>query len=410
MITAQLGPPPAVPGRASTAEGSAGDDAPGTSTATGDDAFVALLLGIGPSANGADEAAPPSPAAGPLTGELLTETDAEAAGLTPPAPPAAGTPPVANAAASAPRGAATTALTAAAPAASTPVGGSTEARIVTSGRPDQAAATPASPAAPSTGSASLGAPRRGDASAVPVATGAPTAPPVQAPAIPAAAATVTITLSRQEAPVTARAEGAPASAAPSAAPPVATVPPPAAATPPAAPESGSEAPAPAVSPPVHVAAPGPAPAAGHVGMPSGVTSAAELAHELGARMRMAVREGGRELVVNLRPPELGHLTVRVTMIDGSLTAHITADRPDAVRLLQQSLPQLGAVLGDLGYNLDGLDVTYGGQDRRDAPGSSPDGHTADAGAHGASDDGSAAIPVSSTAATVTDGDRLDLLV
>lgn len=407
MITAQLGPPPAVPGRASTAEGSAGEDAPGTSTATEDGAFVALLLGIGPSAD--DDAAPPSPAAGPLTGELLTETDAEAVGLTPPGPPAAGTPPVADAAASARQGAATTALTAAAPGVSPPVGGSTEARIVTSGRPDQAA-TPASPAAPSTGSASVGAPRQGDASAVPVATGAPTAPPVQAPAIPAAAATVTITLSRQEAPVAARAERAPASTAPSVTSPGATVPPPAAATPPAAPASGAEAPAPAVSPPVHPTSPGPVPAAGHVGLPSGVTSAAELAHELGARMRMAVREGGRELVVNLRPPELGHLTVRVTMIDGSLTAHITADRPDAARLLQQSLQQLGAVLGDLGYNLDGLDVTYGGQERRDAPGSSPDGHTAAAGAHGAPDDGSAAIPVPSTAATVTDGDRLDLLV
>ncbi len=68
MITAQLGPPPAVPGRASTAEGSAGEDAPGTSTATEDGAFVALLLGIGPSADGADDAPHPHPQPDPSRG------------------------------------------------------------------------------------------------------------------------------------------------------------------------------------------------------------------------------------------------------------------------------------------------------------------------------------------------------
>lgn len=410
MITAQLGPPPAVPGRASTAEGSAGDDAPGTSTASEDGAFVALLLGIGPSADGTDEAAPPTPAAGPLTGELPTATDADAAGLTPPPPPAAGTPHVANAPAT-PQVATATTTAAAAQGAASSGDAVTAASVATAGRPDHVAA-PASPAASSAGPASTGAPRPSDASAVPVIVGAPAAPQAPAPATPTAAATVTITLSRQETPVASSAEGTPASPGSPVTPPaVATVPPTlAASTPAAVPASGADSPAVAPSPPAHITAPGRVPAADHVGMPTGVTSAAELANELGARMRMAVREGGRELVVNLRPPELGHLTVRVTMIDGSLTAHITADRPDAARLLQQSLQQLGAVLGDLGYNLDGLDVTYGGQDRRDAPGSSPDGHTAAAGAHGAPDDGSAAIPVPSTAATVTDGDRLDLLV
>ena len=39
-------------------------------------------------------------------------------------------------------------------------------------------------------------------------------------------------------------------------------------------------------------------------------------------------------------------------------------------MLQQSLGQLDPALSDLGYSLDGLDVSYGGQDARDARSSS----------------------------------------
>jgi hypothetical protein len=100
----------------------------------------------------------------------------------------------------------------------------------------------------------------------------------------------------------------------------------------------------------------------------------ELAQEIGARVHMAVREGGRELVVNLRPADLGRLTIRVTMTDGVMHAQILADRPEAARMLQGSLGHLGAALGDLGYSLDSLDVSYGGQgspDPRDAAPSAP---------------------------------------
>jgi chemotaxis protein MotD len=148
-----------------------------------------------------------------------------------------------------------------------------------------------------------------------------------------------------------------------------------------------------------------------------VTNASELAHELGARMRMAVREGGRELVVNMRPAELGHLTVRVTMVDGVLTAQIAADRPEAARLLQQSLPQLGAVLQDLGYSVDGLDVSYAGQQGHpghDASGAAKE-RTAAGGAGGADGDTTATgepgvvAAGASSPSGVAGGDHLDLL-
>ena len=100
----------------------------------------------------------------------------------------------------------------------------------------------------------------------------------------------------------------------------------------------------------------------------GTTTPHELAKELGQRVHMAIREGGKELLVNLRPPDLGHLTIRVTMTDGVMQAQITADRPEAAKLLQQSLGNLGSALGDLGYAMGNLDVAY--QGGRDAQASS----------------------------------------
>ena len=140
----------------------------------------------------------------------------------------------------------------------------------------------------------------------------------------------------------------------------------------------------------------------------GLTTPHELARELGHRVQMAVREGGRELLITLRPPELGHLTIRVTMIDGVLQAQIVADRPEAARLLQQSLSHLDSSLGDLGYSLDSLDVAYSGHDPRDAHGST---RGQDAAARDGSGDAGGTTPPATPSTLVAAGapGGLDLL-
>ena len=138
----------------------------------------------------------------------------------------------------------------------------------------------------------------------------------------------------------------------------------------------------------------------------GLTTTHELARELGTRVHMAVREGGRELLVNLRPRDLGQLTIRVTMTDGVLHAQITADRPEAARMLQQSLGQLDTALTDLGYSLDGLDVSYSGQDARDARSSS--GGT-DAPARAVAIDDTEAVTATPSTHAAASPSRLDLL-
>jgi flagellar hook-length control protein FliK len=140
-----------------------------------------------------------------------------------------------------------------------------------------------------------------------------------------------------------------------------------------------------------------------------MTTPHELAEELGQRVHMAVREGGRELLVNLRPPDLGHLTIRVTMTDGVLQAQIMADRPEAAKLLQQTLGTLDSALGDLGYSMGDLDVAYGGG--RDAQASSQG--SAGATARGDAEAGEAAdgaqAPSATTSTGTGDTPGLDLL-
>jgi flagellar hook-length control protein FliK len=75
---------------------------------------------------------------------------------------------------------------------------------------------------------------------------------------------------------------------------------------------------------------------------------------------MAVRAEGREIQLHLRPPDLGQLAIRVVVHDGVLQAHIAADRPEAARLLEQSLGHLQDILAERGYELGSVDVEAGG--------------------------------------------------
>lgn len=353
MITAQLGPPTTVAaaGRRDEGPDPAGGDATGAP-----EAFVALLAQL------VDPAPPPlappslTNAAGPQLGELLTDTGADAADVTSATPT-----PVADAGTlGAQRAPASMSLVAPAAFVSMP----SPAATAPSGSV-QAVATPASSAAQTAPATTVVAVAASSVDPVTEAPVAPTAMPVataaaSAPAPAAAtggvlgspeppadgpAALVTMTLSRPgDGPPAAGREAIARSSGgeqPAAGPRGEVAPPAAIVTPPAPPPAATTA-STATAPLARA------------------TNAAELAHELGARMRMAVREGGRELVVSLRPAELGQLTVRVTVVDGALTAQIAADRPEAARMLQQSLGQLNAVLAELGFQLDSLDIAWNG--------------------------------------------------
>jgi hypothetical protein len=416
MTAAQLGPPPVAASRGGSAPSgsrSATDGATGALVETEDGGFVAVLEGhTAPTSDATADAGQNPDAAGPPTGELPTEdvADADASDGVTVAPAEVAEVIAAAVVVAAPLAAAATAPVPAAPAAPMPAGTAAPAPAPA---PAMAPATAPAPVPPPHGLAPAALdgeaavaplPTTVPAAALAAATDAPVAGTTPAPgAVAAPAATLTLTLS-------AAAPEAPA--APVA--PVVTDDAPAPAPVPrhdaaAAVPKAAEAPA----PPAGLAAP--VPAAPHVSPLDGLTRAGglttphELARELGHRVQMAVREGGRELLISLRPPELGHLTIRVTMVDGALQAQILADRPEAARLLQQSLAHLDSSLGDLGYSLDSLDVAFTGRDPRDAHGSAR-GHDATAGAEPDAAGGTtppAAVPSTPVAAGTPGG--LDLL-
>ncbi|MEQ8833056.1 MAG: flagellar hook-length control protein FliK [Miltoncostaeaceae bacterium] len=440
-MTAQLGPPPAVAGRG---RGSGQDGAARGGPPDDPRGFAALLVQqAGPPAETAPAVTDPL-AAGPLIGELLNVTGADVAGTPPPqtgvgettdaldqprALPARGAAAPDTADVLVGPAAQASAVAHAATSAAGDGGGATRAAVhaallarKSEGAPVPAAqasivppaATPATPAAagttaPAAVAASVAAPASVEgappAGAVPAATPAGTSattttaaaataaaePAADAPAQPVAV--VTVAMSR-------RPEGADGAREARAVPAVESAPGRAEGA--SAPVSGA-VPAPAHGAPVAGAVP-----AAQAPAMARATNAAELAGELGARMRMAVREGGRELVVSLRPAELGHLTVRVTMVDGALTAQIAADRPEAARMLQQSLGQLGTVLNEMGFQVDSLEIGWTGEEAgahsgadRDEEGPASGG--ADDAAPGFTLDGDVAdmVPVGATSTTDT---------
>jgi len=212
----------------------------------------------------------------------------------------------------------------------------------------------------------------------------PTASPAAAPA-PAAPPAGTA------APTPAAAAGPPAAlfalAGGTAAPPVETVAPVAAdpapgrdlAAPPP-PPGGIGAAAAAFAPPAPAADSGgataPAPAAAAPGF-----DAAEVARQASDQLVRLVASSGREVTVQLHPPELGDLTVRVAVAGRDVSAWFGSPQPLVQQAIGAALGQLQAGLGSAGYTLShawvGADASGAGERGRDpAPPQPPRGVSA----------------------------------
>jgi flagellar hook-length control protein FliK len=417
VIDAQLGPPPVAAGRggAAPAGRAQGDSATGDLVDKADGGFVAVLDGHTPPDSTDAPAEAQDNAAGPPTGELPTETvaDADGSALTATAVTdaalaaiAAALAPVVPAttpAAAATGAPATTVATQTATTVATPPAGIAPAAIDADGK--AVPTLPTAGGAPALAAAATAAGGATEGADAPAATLTLTLTPTAA--APAQGTTTTAAVAEVPGAAPAAPAAAPAPAAPAPAPaPAAAVPAKADPAPaPSTPDASSGLVAPAAPTP----APAPPAPSAQAARPA-VTSPHELAHQLGERVRMAVREGGRELVLSLRPPELGQLTIRVSVADGVLHAHIVADRPEAARMLQGSLQHLGSALGDLGYSLDNLDVAYGGRDPRDAPASSHGSPGAPVSGEVLEADGTPAVPAGPTSTAAAAGSaRLDLL-
>ena len=76
--------------------------------------------------------------------------------------------------------------------------------------------------------------------------------------------------------------------------------------------------------------------------------------------------GSKQFDIRLDPPELGHVEVRLSIdASGKTEAHMTADQPQTLALLQKDAPTLTRALRDAGLDVSqsGLNFSLKGQDR-----------------------------------------------
>lgn len=123
--------------------------------------------------------------------------------------------------------------------------------------------------------------------------------------------------------------------------------------------------------------------------PDGAVSAAAVSDQVAAHLVRLVSSGSRDMVMRLRPPELGDLTVRVAVNGRDVAAWFASPQPQVQSAISAAIGQLHASLGDAGYNLSGAWV--GG----DAAGAQQQ----NAGAPAPARAGGVAAPVSAAPAT-----------
>jgi flagellar hook-length control protein FliK len=110
--------------------------------------------------------------------------------------------------------------------------------------------------------------------------------------------------------------------------------------------------------------------------------AAEHAARILQQVRVALVPGMRQATIQLSPPSLGRVEVRIAVNAGRLRAEVRAERPETLQALAGHVPELRAALAVQGIQADQVDLGLGfGAARDHARGRSRgDGHEASAGA------------------------------
>lgn len=92
--------------------------------------------------------------------------------------------------------------------------------------------------------------------------------------------------------------------------------------------------------------------------------------EVPVSIAKAMADGKTEVTLALRPPELGHLTIRLHFADGQLQVDVRADRPETLHLLQREAEGFERSLRQAGLDVrdGGLQFSAHGDGSRQRPG------------------------------------------
>lgn len=81
------------------------------------------------------------------------------------------------------------------------------------------------------------------------------------------------------------------------------------------------------------------------------------------KMHVMIKEGKQQANIQLSPPELGHLNLRLVMDQGHLQAHLATENPVAKELIEANMSQLRQQLAGLGFVVEEFSVQVGADGR-----------------------------------------------
>jgi len=93
--------------------------------------------------------------------------------------------------------------------------------------------------------------------------------------------------------------------------------------------------------------------------------------QVAAHLVRLVSSGSRDMVMRLRPPELGDVTVRIAVTGRDVAAWFASPQPQVQNAISAAIGQLQTSLGDAGYNLSGAWVGGGAANARQEQSNSP---------------------------------------
>ncbi|MDB5366500.1 MAG: putative Flagellar hook-length control protein FliK [Rhodospirillales bacterium] len=95
-----------------------------------------------------------------------------------------------------------------------------------------------------------------------------------------------------------------------------------------------------------------------VAVPKNAALAASTVAQVGFHLSRADADGQQNMTINLRPEELGSITVKLDIKNGVVHAHVVADRSDTLDLLRSDPRGLQRALDNAGMNTDGGSLSF----------------------------------------------------
>jgi flagellar hook-length control protein FliK len=93
----------------------------------------------------------------------------------------------------------------------------------------------------------------------------------------------------------------------------------------------------------------------------------QVVNQVSVRLFTGVRQGSGDMTIQINPPELGSVKVKIISDQGGLNIHLHPQNQQVAAILERNLPALHQSLADQGIDIAGLDVSVDSGGDQDTP-------------------------------------------